>query len=327
LFFLQEAIISTTIIATVLNERAAIEALVETLVAQTHPATEIILVDGGSSDGTWQWLESARSQHPTLKAIRDESCNLKHSPGPIARGRNVAIAAATTEIIACADAGCRYEPHWLTALTGPIVSREATYALGGSCLDPTARTLWDIASAPFFGIKLNPAEPSKSCTARSMAFRKDLWQQAGGFPETTFLGEDTLFDATVRRITQPAFPTTAKALYAPRNTLGTALNQLGRYARADGALGIRPARLMRNGFRCIAEVAAVVILPLHLPVSIAPLLLVLSLELYFAFRLDARSIPWRVIPARLVFSLLVPWVISGNQLEGARNPATDLILQ
>jgi glycosyltransferase involved in cell wall biosynthesis len=321
LFFFQEAIISTTIIATVLNERAAIEALVETLVAQTHPATEIILVDGGSSDGTWQWLESARSQHPTLKAIRDESCNLKHSPGPIARGRNVAIAAATTEIIACADAGCRYEPHWLTALTAPILNGEAIYALGGSCLDPMSRKLWDIASAPFFGIKLDPAEPSKSCTARSMAFRKDLWQQAGGFPETTFLGEDTLFDATVRRMAQPAFPTNAKALYRPHNTLATAINQLGRYARADGALGIRPARLMRNGFRCIAEVAVLCVLPLRLPETAIPALLILALEIYFALRLDARSLPLRAIPARLFFSLLVPWVITWNQIAGSRKPS------
>jgi hypothetical protein len=151
-----------------------------------------------------------------------------------------------------------------------------------------------------------------------MAFRKDLWQQAGGFPETTFLGEDTLFDATIRGLTQPAFPANAKALYRPHNTLTTALNQLARYARADGALGIRPARLMRNLFRCLAELAALIVLPLHLPASAAPALLVLALELYFALRLDARSLPLRAIPARLFFSLLVPWVITWNQIAGAR---------
>jgi glycosyltransferase involved in cell wall biosynthesis len=307
-----------SIIATVLNERDAIEALVESLATQTPPASEIIIVDGGSTDGTWQWLDAAQSLYPTLRPIRDESCSLQHSPGPIARGRNVAIASASSKIIACADAGCRYEPHWLAALTAPIVSREATYALGGSCLDPTARTLWDIASAPFFGIKLNPVEPSKSCTARSMAVRKDLWQQAGGFPETTFLGEDTLFDAAARRLTTPAFPLNAKAHYRPHNTLATAFNQLARYARADGALGIRPARLMRNLFRCIAGLAAFCVLPLHLPATAIPALLVLALEIYFALRLDARSLPARAIPARLFFSLLVPWVITWNQIAGSR---------
>ena len=188
-----------TVTATVLNEVDDIDGLVSTLAQQTLQP-EVIIVDGGSTDGTWERLQSARSKYPNLIAIRDESCNLKASAGPIARGRNVGIAAATSEVVACADAGCIYDPEWLARLTAPIRNGSAEYSLGGSCVDPDHQTIWDLAAAPFFGLKQNPDGTTKSCTARSMAFRKELWQRVGGFPETSFLGEDTMFDLRVRKL-------------------------------------------------------------------------------------------------------------------------------
>ena len=306
---------AVSIAATVLNEVDDISSLVASLTDQTLIPAEVVIVDGGSTDGTWEWLLKAKSQYPTLVPIRDESCNLKQSPGPIARGRNVAIAAATSEVVACADAGCTYRPDWLSRLTAPIVDGTAEYAVGGSCLDPASPTVWDIASAPFFGVKLNPTEPTKSCTARSMAFRKELWQRVGGFPETVFFGEDTLFDAKVRNLVTPAFVDRAKAFYRPRHALRSAISQLASYAIADGALGIRSARLFRNLARCVAEVLALVALRW----SAIPLLCILVLENYFAFRLDWRSLQrasFRVLVARLIFSLLVPWVVTWNQIKG-----------
>src|SRR5664279_2844496 len=128
-----------TVTATVLNEVNDIDGLVSTL-AQQAIRPEVIVVDGGSTDGTWERLQAAQSKYPNLIAIRDETCNLKASPGPIARGRNVGIAAATSEIIACADAGCIYDPEWLDRLTAPIRNGSAQYALGGSCIDPANQT-------------------------------------------------------------------------------------------------------------------------------------------------------------------------------------------
>ena len=179
--------------------------LLASLTRQTLTPAEVIVVDGGSSDGTWERLEAAKEKCAILIPIRDESCRLSNSPGPISRGRNVAIAAASSGIVACADAGCSYNPDWLEKLTASIRSGEAEYALGGSCLDPEKRTVWDIASAPFLGIKLGGDTETKSCTARSMAFRKELWQRVGGFPEDILFGEDTVFDLKARAFVQPAF--------------------------------------------------------------------------------------------------------------------------
>ena len=70
---------AVSVAATVLNEREDIDSLVATLSAQTLPPAEVIIVDGGSTDGTWERLESARAQHPNLVPIRDPSCSLKNS--------------------------------------------------------------------------------------------------------------------------------------------------------------------------------------------------------------------------------------------------------
>ncbi len=306
-----------SVTATVLNEVDDIDRLVTSLMEQTFPPAEVIIVDGGSTDGTWERLQAAALRYANVIAIQDESCSLRSSPGPIARGRNIAIATASSEVIACVDCGCTYDPQWLARLTVPILDGQAEYAVGGSCIAPDDRTTWDIASAPFFGIKLNADEPTKSCTARSMAFRKQLWQQVGGFPEHVFLGEDTLFDLRVREKVVPAFPERAKACYRPRHTFLSAISQMASYAETDGVLGTRHARLFRNLARCLVEVLALLLLP----VSAIPLLCVLALETYFAFRLDWRSFPGkrslRLLSARLLFSLLVPWVVTWNHVAGA----------
>ena len=314
---------AVSVAVTVLNEADDIERLVTSLMGQTLRPAEVVIVDGGSTDGTWEWLKEASNQYSNLLAIQDESCSLRNSPGPIARGRNVAVTAASSEVIATADGGCTYERRWLEQLTAPILQRRAEYAVGGSCIDAQERTTWDVASAPFLGIKLSPDDPTKSCTARSMAFRKPLWKQVGGFPEDVFLGEDTLFDARARAAVTPAFPEGAKAHYRPKHTFQSAMKQIARYAKTDGILAARPARLLRNLARCLAELVAVALVS----VSVIPLLCVLALETYFTFRLDWHSFPGktslRLLGARLLFSLLVPWVVTWEHIAGLLTKTTN----
>ena len=306
---------AVSVASTVLNESDDIDSLVESLMQQTLAPAEVIIVDGGSTDGTWELLEAAGAKYPTLVPIRDESCSLQRSPGPISRGRNVAIAAASSDVVACADAGCTYHPDWLANLTAPIFAGDSQYSVGGSYMDPGSSTVWDFASAPFFGVKLNADAATKSCTARSTAFCKELWQSVGGFPETVFLGEDTVFDSNVRNLVAAAFPERAKASYQPRHTFRSALRQMISYSVTDGVLGGRSVRLWRNLARCLAEILAILAL-IYSPI---PLLCVLALEIYFAFRLDwtdIRKAPMRAMAARLIFSLIVPWVVAWYQTLG-----------
>jgi hypothetical protein len=81
-------------------------------------------------------------------------------------------------------------------------------------------------------------------------------------------------------------------------------------------LGTRRGRLARNFLRCLAEVIAIVLVPR----TVIPLACVLLLEIYFAFRLDWKTLRQRAtlrqLGARLLYSLLVPWVAAWNQFVG-----------
>ena len=90
--------VNVSVAATVLNESQDIDALVTSLMQQTLAPAEVVIVDGGSTDGTWERLLAAKNNYANLVPIRDESCNLKRSSGPIARGRNVAISAAGRQL-------------------------------------------------------------------------------------------------------------------------------------------------------------------------------------------------------------------------------------
>jgi len=91
---------------------------------------------------------------------------------------------------------------------------------------------------------------------------------------------------------------------------------MARYGVADGVLGTRRSRLLRNLLRCLAEVIAVALLPR----TVIPFVAVLLLEIYWAFRLDwntfGKRATLRQMAARLLYSLLVPWVVTWNQAVG-----------
>jgi hypothetical protein len=78
---------------------------------------------------------------------------------------------------------------------------------------------------------------------------------------------------------------------------------------------VRWARLFRNAARCGLEVLALI----SLPWTVVPLLVVLVLESWYAFKRDGRFLVRfgaKAVVARFVFSLLVPWVVAANQFRG-----------
>jgi len=65
----------------------------------------------------------------------------------------------------------------------------------------------------------------------------------------------------------------------------------------------------------VLEMAALCALPL----TVWPLVFVVALECWFAFRHDLGFLlrtGLRAVGARLLFSLLVPWIVAGNQIRG-----------
>ena len=106
---------------------------------------------------------TARERYPSLVVIRDESCSLKHSDGPIARGRNVGITAATSDVIACADAGCTYGRDWLERLT----AKEKIFAVPVRISDGSTLTVGEGSALSEMKIYRTSEIPSRNVPAQN----------------------------------------------------------------------------------------------------------------------------------------------------------------
>ncbi len=197
----QPIISNVSLICTVYNESKEIHSFIRSLLSMKSLPGEVVIVDGGSTDGTPQiisQLVEKTEYQKRLKLIVDSSCNRSVSYGPVAKGRNVAIKAASNEIIACADAGCIFDEYWLERITYPLLSNPSIDAVGGWYL-PDARSLFENCIASFWVIP--PESISKKDfipSSRSLAFRKSIWLEVGGYPEKSITGEDTEFVLRLR---------------------------------------------------------------------------------------------------------------------------------
>lgn len=220
--------LKVSVIATVKNEEQTVHRLLDSLAAQTRPPDEVVIVDGGSTDGTVEALEeyAARGALPLKVLAR---------PGTyISQGRNAAIAVATGEIIASTDAGVRLAPNWLEELVKPFEKERELYVVSGFFL-PDPETVFETAMGATVLPVLADVNPEKFLpSSRSVAFRKEAWERVGGYPEWLDYCEDLIFDFKLRELGPFAFAPRALARFRPRKSPTAFLKQYYRYARGDG---------------------------------------------------------------------------------------------
>jgi glycosyltransferase involved in cell wall biosynthesis len=222
---------NVSVIVTVLNEQQAIERLLESLMTQTRPPDEIVLTDGGSTDGTLDILNSwVASEHLPLRVLHIPEAN-------ISEGRNAAIAAATGEVIVSTDAGVLLEPGWLQKLVAPFggnAGRFVSVVAGWFVADP--HTVFETAMGATVLPHVQEIQADRFLpSSRSVAFRKVAWEAAGGYPEWLDYCEDLIFDIRLRDLYGPfVFAPEAVVQFRPRRSLRSFFRQYYQYARGDG---------------------------------------------------------------------------------------------
>ena len=220
-----------TLISTVKNCAGSAPGFLASLAAQTRAPDEVVIVDGGSSDGT------------TYAFGAGEGITVLTEPGAnIARGRNVALAAATHDVIAATDADCELDPRWLEAIVAPI---EAGADVSMGWYEPVLETAFDRCMAAV-NLPLDPqsVDPSRfNPSHRSVAFRRGAIGAVGGYPEWLAIGEDMWVDQRWRELgTDMRFAPEAIVRWRLRRGLVATWRQYFRYARGDAQAGMHPER-------------------------------------------------------------------------------------
>ena len=225
-----------SLVCTMLNEANTVNDLMHSIAAQTVRPREVIIVDGGSRDGTQLHVEW---WHGRL------GCPLRLielTGATIATGRNAGIAAARFPILAITDAGVRLDAQWLEKIIAPFADETVSVSAGFFVTDP--RSLFEVAMGATVLPDVDEINPARFLpSSRSVAIRKSTWERVGGYPAWLDYCEDVVLDLAIREEhLRVALVPDAIARFRPRTTLRAFWHQYFRYARGDGKAGLWPMR-------------------------------------------------------------------------------------
>lgn len=165
------------------NEEGSLPELLRSLLAQTFPPAEIVVADGGSTDGTAAVVD---------RFAREGARVLRLGPALPGRGRNAALEAARHEWVALVDAGCIADPRWLEELVAPLRADPDLDVVFGN-YHPILETEWDRAQALAFVPPPDALTGLRPPATVSMLIRRSCWDRAGRFREDLRAAEDLLF--------------------------------------------------------------------------------------------------------------------------------------
>lgn len=244
-----------SLVATVLNEKVNLPEWLEGLLSQSVLPDEVVIVDGGSADGTWEYLKEKSRANTRLKVF-------KH-PGNISVGRNFAVGQAQGDLIVVTDAGCNYHHDWFKKIAEAVNKNPNKFAATafGPWLKKEDGFLTYLISAATIPA---PDEFARDWlpSSRSVAFSKELWQKAGGYPEWLPICEDVMFDLKIKKLgVAPELAREPLVFWRPRTTLGAYFKQLFKYTRSDGQAGLW---LYRQLIRYATYISAILLVYLSL---------------------------------------------------------------
>jgi glycosyltransferase involved in cell wall biosynthesis len=277
-------------ITTVFNEEKTILRLLESLVHQSQQPDEIIIVDGGSSDRTLDVIAGSEAkQSLKIKILTKE--------GNRSVGRNEAIKHSSGDIIACSDAGNILDKDWLKNITAPFIDKSVDVVAG--YYKGSAKNVFQKSLIPYVLVMPDKVIPDNFLpAARSVAFRKTIWEKVGGFDEKYSHNEDYVFARQLKKNgAKITFTQNAVVYWFPRNNLRQSFYMFFRFAYGDAEAGIlRPKVLFIFLRYFIIPALYILFIILKSNLILNTLYLILFLYLFWSIQKNYRYVnDWRAI--------------------------------
>jgi glycosyltransferase involved in cell wall biosynthesis len=251
-------------ITTVYNEEENIIDFLKSLMEQTRLPCEIIVVDGGSKDKTFDialkfFKHTVHSRYRKLRIIFNSNSRIgikrqngqkpvinvrliRKAGANIAQGRNEAIRKAKGSIICVSDAGCVLDRNWLKEITA--FYGDGRFNIVGGLNRPLCRSFIQRCLA----VCIMPAEKeikagSYMPSSRNVSFSREIWDKTGGYPEYMEYGEDMKFNFNIKAAGHKIkFNPGAVVYWRMRKNPVQIFKQFFRYAKGDAAGGMYPFR-------------------------------------------------------------------------------------
>ncbi len=311
----------TSFITTVYNEEGSILEFLESLKVQTQLPSEMIIVDGGSKDRTFEMIQeffadwARKERDGKIKIYLNESAGsadrgsvavrlIRKEGAGISLGRNTAITNASGKFISVSDAGCILDAHWFEEINSErdknshSITGGMNYAAAGSFLQ---RMLALCIMPGLDELKENRFMPS----SRNISFRRTGWEEAGHYPEDLDYGEDMKFNFNLmEKGYKMRLNPRAIVYWKMRKDLREVFRQFFRYAKGDALGRMYPAR---HFVRFLSGVIFIVIILMGVFTSPWIFLALIFLAAIYSYKAYYR--------------MLFRW--KGN--EGCRPPGTGIL--
>ncbi|USH00534.1 glycosyltransferase family 2 protein [Thermococcus argininiproducens] len=207
------------------NEERTIVETIKSVLSQDYPNFEVIVIDDGSEDGTFE--KANLVSHPNLRVFK------KEHEGK-ARALNFGLSKARGEIIVTTDADTVLAPNALRGLIERIYSKEIVgvggqvRVLGSSFLD-RAQDVEHLRIAMFRRAK--ELEDLSVAPGPISAFRKDALEKIGGFVDSEV--EDYATTKEIKKLGKVVYAPKAKAYTKMPKTLKVLWKQRKRWFIGD----------------------------------------------------------------------------------------------
>ena len=220
---------SVTVVVPAYREEKVVVRTVESLLAQEYEGLEIVVVDDGSPDRTWDVLVAAFDGHPRVRLFQKPN-------GGKASALNFGTARAAGEIIVALDADTLFPPGTIAALVAPLadprIGAVAGNAKVGNRINLVTRwqaieyvTSQNIDRRAFALLNCITVVPGAVG-----AWRRALVTSAGGFKEDTLAEDQDLTLTLLRRGWRVAYADHAIAFTEAPDTLRTLSRQRFRWS-------------------------------------------------------------------------------------------------
>ncbi len=181
----QEATPLVTVVIPSYNSATTIRPVLGAVMAQDCPEPYEVIVVDSSSDAT---ADIVRQEFPQVYLIQRSE---QTDPGT---ARNLAIARARGEIVACLDADCLAPPDWLRRMVD--AHRAGHPIVGGSVENGNPQKI--LAWAGFFGefrefIAVGRPRLLRHVPTCNISYQRAIFTRLGGFPTSFYPQEDLLF--------------------------------------------------------------------------------------------------------------------------------------
>lgn len=222
-----------TLVSTVFNEAKRINQTIDDLENQVVRPSEIIITDAGSNDGTYELLLDWKKRSSiTIIILQKNRCN-------VAEGRNMAIKAASYNIIVSTDFGCRFDPNWFKSITDPFLQDAATMVTAGAYTVDESEQVTLPAKAAYImadGYNANIHDDKYVPSSRSIAYKKEVFDKIGGYDESlTLAGDDMVFGLQIKANGFKIDMIDDRYVkWGRHQKLSAFLKEVGRYGLGDG---------------------------------------------------------------------------------------------